>query len=78
MTLRNYQDAQDLVRTSHLDFETLIMAVCQIGYADKIKPTFPDLYEDWAYRHWSGGGLRPGEPGYNRDTDDNLPGRGKS
>lgn len=39
----------------------------------KLRAAWPELCAEMQYRYWSGGGLLPGEPGYDAAYDDNLP-----
>lgn len=55
--------------------ESVIMGLFEQGFGDveRLQQVFPDIYTEWHYRHWSGGGLMPFEPGYDAAADDNLP-----
>ena len=80
MSLYDYQASK---RISALDpsISALIMAAYRKAdpiNAAKLGAAWPDLCADAAYRYWSGGGLMPGEPGYDAAYDDNVPLDGSS
>jgi hypothetical protein len=77
MSVENHRLAQSAA--SILPAEALVMALLMLGYGDqdKLKAAYPDIAAEWHYRHWSGGALLPGEPGYNPAYDDNLLVEGK-
>ena len=75
MSLRDYKKAIALGGDTAATFEALIMAALRNGSygSEEIRLAFPHIEREFNYRYWSGGGLMPGEPGYDPGTDDNLP-----
>jgi hypothetical protein len=75
MSRKDYERAKELgIQPTNV----LVMALLNnFGDPDVIRDAFPDIFEEWSYRHWSGGGLMPGEDGYNPAYDDNLLVEGK-
>jgi hypothetical protein len=76
MSQQDYQDSMSLASEPRATFETLIMAALRKGHSGQmntLKEAFPQIYEEFHYRYWSGGGKMPGEEGYDPVTDDNLP-----
>ena len=60
-------------------FSALIMAALRKAddaNAALLRAAWPDLCAEVKYRYWSGGGLMPGEDGYDATYDDNLPADG--
>jgi hypothetical protein len=75
MTLKQYNDSKGPDGLGiHYDLTTLIMAALRTGsYAQtRLMAAFPEIYVEFRYRYWSGGGLMPGEDGYDPACDDNL------
>jgi hypothetical protein len=57
-------------------FSALIMAAMRKADSDNtvlLNAAFPEIAAELKYRYWSGGGLLPGEDGYDASLDDNLP-----
>jgi len=60
-------------------FEALIMAALRKADPQntaKLTAAWPEITAEYTYRYWSGGGLMPGEDGYDATYDDNLPAGG--
>ena len=76
MTMHSYHRAKLLLLdNAEADFETLLFAaICKAhsGQLQGFKDGFPALFAEFTYRYWCGGGLMPGEEGYDPATDDNL------
>ncbi len=75
MSVYQYEQARDIQRKFDPSVTTLIMAM--IAKADefnlaKIESLWPDVVAEYRNRYWSGGGLLPGEPGYDPEFDDNI------
>ena len=73
MSLYDYHASKRLLDPS---FYALIMAAYRQAdpiNSAKLRAAWPDLCAEMQYRYWSGGGLLPGEDGYDPDYDDNLP-----
>ena len=80
MTLHAYLRARQ-ISAADPTFAALIMAAA--AKADdanwaKLQAAWPELVAEGRYRYWSGGGLMPGEDGYDAAYDDNLPAGGAS
>jgi hypothetical protein len=76
MSLRDYQNGHRLAANPDNAFEVLLMAALRQGHSGQvatIEAACPEIFAEYHYRYWSGGGLMPGEPGYDEVTDDNLP-----
>lgn len=72
MTLHAYQRSLEV---SALDapFSSLIMAAIRKADTDngaRLMLMWPELWEEVEHRYWSGGGLLPGEDGYDPLSDD--------
>lgn len=74
MSVADYKQSTRIIVDGNT-FEAIIMAAMAMNPTDGLTAAFPDIWREWMYRHWSGGALMPGEPGYNPATDDNLPTR---
>ena len=75
MSRNNYLVSQQIERADY-PFYALIMAAMRkadSANAAKLQGAWPDISAELQYRYWSAGGLMPGEEGYTRDGDDNLP-----
>jgi len=74
VTLHDYLTSR---RISELDPSITALIMAALRKADtaneaKLRAAWPDLCAEAKYRYWSGGGLLPGEPGYDASYDDNL------
>jgi hypothetical protein len=75
MSVTDYKTSLTLSAEPANTFEVLIMTAIRRGHSGQIaaiEAAFPEIFAEYKYRHWSGGGLMPGEPGYDPVTDDNL------
>ena len=75
MSLYDYQ-ASKRIWVMDPPFAALIMAAyraADTANEAKLRAAWPELCDEAKYRYWSGGGLLPGEDGYDADYDDNLP-----
>jgi len=80
VSLHAYQQSR-LIGSRDPDFSALIMAAYRKaapGNSAKLRAAWPEICAEYTYRYWSGGGLMPGEPGYDPTYDDNLPVGGAS
>ena len=80
MSLFSYRESS-WISASRPDFSALIMAALRKADADntvKLQEAWPEIAAEFKYRYWSGGGLMPGEIGYDARYDDNLPVGGAS
>jgi hypothetical protein len=75
LSLHAYQQSR-VLEMEDFPFSTLIATAYRKADGENkklLESVFPDICKELHYRYWSGGGLLPGEPGYDPDYDDNLP-----
>jgi len=70
-------------RVSELDPSITALVMAAYRKADtangaRLLAAWPEIIAEYTYRYWSGGGLLPGEPGYDASYDDNLDVAGKA
>jgi len=73
---RNDYEVAKQIESTNPPFMALIMAAIRkadSANASLLQRAWPETVAELNYRYWSAGGLMPGEDGYTRDGDDNLP-----
>jgi hypothetical protein len=76
MSRNDYLASLTLTGSRMATFETLIMAALRKSDSSQrqsLAAAFPDIAREFTYRYWCSGGIMPGEPGYVKELDDNLP-----
>ena len=73
---RNDYEVAKQIESANPPFYALIMAAMRkadSANASLLQHAWPETVAELNYRYWSAGGFMPGEAGYSRDGDDNLP-----
>lgn len=78
MSLYDYKVSQEIAAHDYPIYALIMAAMhkADIKNTAKLQVMWPDIFIEFNYRYWSGGGgLMPNEVGYNPAADDNLSAR---